>query len=155
LGTLLGIISTLYKCIIFLPFACPPFLDKLSPAIKWLIFREPEKMFEPPDAQKTNAIVKNEFWIFVNGVATTSEIAFANQNELYKMFSRPITLCHNPTDGVVFDLLECAAGKVRLVLGARSSIYASGGGSQGSVRRAEEIHPSRVDLPFTGHDYHF
>jgi hypothetical protein len=112
LGTLVGIISTLYKCIIFLPFACPPFLDKLPPAIKWLIFREPEKMFEPPDAQKTNAIVKNEFWIFVNGVATTSEIAFANQNELYKMFSRPITLCHNPTDGVVFDLLECAAGKV-------------------------------------------
>jgi len=112
LGTMLGILGIVYKCLVFLPFECPPCLNWLPPWIQWLLFREAETLYPPSNAQMTNAIVKNEYWIFVNGVATTSQIAFSNVDKLHEMFRRPISLCHNPTDSVLVDLLECATGKL-------------------------------------------
>ena len=113
-GKLFGLAGTVYKTLVFLPFNCPPFLSGLPLMIKWVFFREPEHLYRPSPNQLNNAKVKDEYWIFVNGVATTSDIAFTNVKMLYDMFSRPIWLCHNPTDSILIDLLECIIGKVGL-----------------------------------------
>jgi hypothetical protein len=75
----------------------------------WLIFREPATELYSPTKPR---LVNDEYWIFVNGVATTETIAFSNVNLLSDMFRRPIWLCHNPTDGILFDLFECVIGKI-------------------------------------------
>jgi hypothetical protein len=112
IGTILGSLFTVYKTIFFLPFECPKFLEWLPAWIKWLLFRQPEKLYPPKPEHLDKAKVKNEYWIFVNGVATTSQIAFNDVDKLYDLFSRPIWLCHNPTDGILVDLLECVADKL-------------------------------------------
>jgi hypothetical protein len=113
IGTFLGSLFTVYKIIIPLPFECPNFLEEWLPMwIQWLFFRQPERLYPPKREHQANAKVKNEYWIFVNGIATTSQIAFNDVEKLYELFSRPIWLCHNPTDSILVDLLECAADKV-------------------------------------------
>lgn len=56
--------------------------------------------------------MKDEFWIYVNGVATTADLAVANGDILFRLFGRPIWVCYNPTDGVLVDLLECIVDKI-------------------------------------------
>merc|ERR1712038_1731776 len=75
---------------------------------------DPCRHYPPSETQMKDAKVKDEIWIFINGVATTKEIADQNCNLIFKMFGRPVDLLHNPTDGLVVDLFECAAGKTGL-----------------------------------------
>jgi hypothetical protein len=86
-----------------------PFLSRLY---KQLNLEEECKLFEPPDDQLENADVKDEIWIYINGIATTRTIGEKNCHLLYDMFSRPIHHLLNPTDGIGLDLLECMADKV-------------------------------------------
>jgi len=49
----------------------------------------------------------DEAWIFLNGVSVGSVWLQANVNRLSMTFRRPVRGVHNPTDGIVFDLIQC------------------------------------------------
>lgn len=48
-----------------------------------------------------------ERWIFLNGVSVGSHWLKSNVNRLSRTFGRPILGVHNPTTGIVFDVIEC------------------------------------------------
>lgn len=50
----------------------------------------------------------DEEWFFVNGVATSKEMATRNARCLSNLFNRAITVVYNPTHGLIPDLAECA-----------------------------------------------
>jgi hypothetical protein len=52
-----------------------------------------------------------ERWFFVNGIATSRELARRNVATLHAMFKRPFTLIHNPTQSLTDDLVEAALQK--------------------------------------------
>ncbi len=106
------LVGTLYKYVIFpLPFDAP----KDAKGLVWLIFREPCAYYPPDSYQAENNDYPEEMWFYINGVATTKDIADANRHLLFDMFGRPIHLLHNPSDSVLLDLLECVTGKTGLM----------------------------------------
>jgi hypothetical protein len=50
---------------------------------------------------------KSEHWFFVNGVAVDADLAMQNAICLSEIFKRQITVVHNPTHGLLPDLIEC------------------------------------------------
>jgi hypothetical protein len=52
---------------------------------------------------------KTEQWVFVNGMAITEPLALRNTQDLANMFNSRFLCVHNPTKGIVPDLLECAS----------------------------------------------
>lgn len=52
-------------------------------------------------------IHNKERWIFLNGVSVGSHWLQANIDRLALTFRRPVRGVHNPTAGIVFDLLQC------------------------------------------------
>ena len=52
-----------------------------------------------------------ERWFFINGIANSRELARDDADALRGMFQRPITLIHNPTQGLTNDLVESALQK--------------------------------------------
>ena len=60
---------------------------------------------EGPDA------FPHERWFFINGIATSRELARRGARRLQDMFGRSFTLIHNPTQGLTNDLLESAMQK--------------------------------------------
>jgi hypothetical protein len=107
LGLLLG---TICQLVMFRLWDCPDQCHHWPRWIRLILFREPVRILQPQ--QDNNNKVQDEYWIFVNGICTTSDIARTNQKMLSDLFSRPIYVCHNPTDGVAVDLLECIIGKL-------------------------------------------
>lgn len=91
--------------------------NESSPWLAWLLLREPCKYYPPLESQtkKGDNPFPEEKWIYINGVATTKDIADANRIMLYRMFGRPIHLVHNPSDTILLDLIECMAGKTGLM----------------------------------------
>ena len=75
-----------FQMLIFRPFACPPSLQGLPAIVKLFLFREPERLIAPPAAQLRQAPVKDEYWIFANGISTTTAIAQSNADMLFKLF---------------------------------------------------------------------
>lgn len=63
------------------------------------------------DADGADATEGPERWFFINGIATGRDLARRNVTALYRMFRRPFTLIHNPTHGLLEDLVECALQK--------------------------------------------
>ena len=51
---------------------------------------------------------RDEIWLFVNGICTDRNLAIFNARCLSELFERTITVLHNPTHGIVSDLVECA-----------------------------------------------
>ncbi|KAF2146735.1 uncharacterized protein K452DRAFT_282924 [Aplosporella prunicola CBS 121167] len=49
----------------------------------------------------------DEYWIFINGVSVGRYWLQANVDRLAKIFGRPVTGIHNPTNGMIFDLIQC------------------------------------------------
>lgn len=54
----------------------------------------------------------SEGFFYVNGICTTRRMALATGGELSQMFSRHVTVVHNPTDSIVVDILECIFAKL-------------------------------------------
>jgi hypothetical protein len=80
----------------FLPFYAP--------------FREvPHLPYEVPETGQ--AIQDNEIWFFLNGICTSRSVLRLNGKALADLFQRKIYLMHNPSDGIVLDLLECLVGR--------------------------------------------
>ena len=52
---------------------------------------------------------KKEQWVYVNGMAMTRSLALRNTQDLANMFNSRFLCVHNPTKGIVPDLLECAS----------------------------------------------
>ncbi|KLJ07945.1 hypothetical protein EMPG_16581 [Blastomyces silverae] len=50
---------------------------------------------------------KGEKWVFVNGVMVGNRGLTYNCARLSRTFGRPITGIHNPTNGLVWDIIEC------------------------------------------------
>ena len=50
----------------------------------------------------------DDVWVFVNGITTSRDMAMRNALALSNVFRRAITVVHNPSHGVVADLVECA-----------------------------------------------
>jgi len=50
---------------------------------------------------------ESELWFFINGVATGRNWLQSNLNLLASTFQREIVGIHNPTKGLLFDLVEC------------------------------------------------
>ncbi|WP_052260940.1 hypothetical protein [Photobacterium gaetbulicola] len=53
----------------------------------------------------------NEKWFFINGICTSKDMAKINARMLSKVFGRPITPLHNPTNGMIADLTEAIEGR--------------------------------------------
>lgn len=53
----------------------------------------------------------SERWLFINGIATTREMAKLNVSQLTKLFGHDFINVHNPTQGVVHDIVESALQK--------------------------------------------
>jgi hypothetical protein len=62
-----------------------------------------------PDEEHDN--FPDERWFFINGIATSRELAQHNAERLHALFGRRLTLVHNPTQGLTNDLLESAMQK--------------------------------------------
>jgi hypothetical protein len=48
-----------------------------------------------------------EKWIFLNGVSVGQHWLQSNVNRISRTFGRPVLGVHNPTTGIVFDVIEC------------------------------------------------
>lgn len=95
----------------------PPIPIEAKPGatgLQWLLFQEPCMAYHPDKKQQDDNKYPEEVWIYINGVATTKEIADTNRDLLFKMFGRPIHLLHNPTNGFALDVFECVEGKTGL-----------------------------------------
>ncbi len=49
---------------------------------------------------------KSSKWFFVNGMLTAPQTACLNTKELARIFGRPVSLIHTPTDGFMGDLFD-------------------------------------------------
>lgn len=73
-------------------------------------FREvPHLPYEVPENEQM--LNDNEAWFFLNGICTNISVLRLNGKALADLFHRKIFLMHNPSDGILLDLLECAAGR--------------------------------------------
>lgn len=70
----------------------------------------PHLPYEVPDNTQTMA-EDDEAWYFLNGICTDRNVLRLNGRALANLFRRRVFLMHNPSDGIVLDLLECAAGR--------------------------------------------
>ncbi|MDX1587296.1 MAG: hypothetical protein R3296_00025 [Oleiphilaceae bacterium] len=64
--------------------------------------------FKIPDQRPP--IRDREGWFFVNGIGTDRNIIQLNSRALASLFRRKIHLIHNPTNGLLIDLLKAAFG---------------------------------------------
>ena len=69
----------------------------------------PHLPYEVPEHGQT--IDDNEIWFFLNGICTNRSVLRLNGKALADLFQRKIYLMHNPSDGIVLDLLECLVGR--------------------------------------------
>ncbi len=65
----------------------------------------------PTVKPKAHCIKDNQKWFFLNGICTNEDVLKLNGKALAELFAREITLLHNPSDGFVLDLIECAIGR--------------------------------------------
>lgn len=54
----------------------------------------------------------DERWFFINGIATSRDLARLNVEALARLFNRKFITIHNPTQGPVHDLVEAALQKL-------------------------------------------
>jgi len=81
------------------------------PPVVQNLFWRPSDYFQQPDPFDNETSFSKEHWFFINGVATNEAVAKINSALISKMFLRPVTVVHNETDSLLFDLIQCAIGK--------------------------------------------
>eukprot|EP00803_Ostreobium_quekettii_P006291 evm.model.scf_1153.3 EVM.evm.TU.scf_1153.3 scf_1153:46124-49585(-) len=93
-----------------LPYRPPFWLRRASPLLAQAIFGEDSTVYPADWAEEYGNDA--EVWFFLNGVATTLDIAKTNAMMLQELFERKVNIIHNPTDSAVLDLLECTLGTI-------------------------------------------
>lgn len=73
--------------------------------------RNNRKIKALPTVNETIDHTPNEKWFFLNGIGTNEDMARVNALMLNKIFKRPITPLHNPTNGFARDLIEVTKGR--------------------------------------------
>lgn len=61
---------------------------------------------------RNNKVKDNATWFFINGICTNEELLEQNCKYLSKIFGRTIIGIHNPTSGIIADLIECTASRL-------------------------------------------
>ncbi|KAE8355967.1 hypothetical protein BDV28DRAFT_127943 [Aspergillus coremiiformis] len=72
-----------------------------------LMFNTPDGILKSKAAIEERPEHKRERWIFINGVGVGHIWLQNSIDRLAYIFGRKIIGVHNPTDGVVFDIIEC------------------------------------------------
>ncbi|KAE8367277.1 hypothetical protein BDV27DRAFT_124081, partial [Aspergillus caelatus] len=72
-----------------------------------LIFNYSDEVIESKVPIEERPEHERERWIFINGVAVGHHWLQNNIDRLAYTFGRKIIGVHNPTDGIVFDVIEC------------------------------------------------
>eukprot|EP00803_Ostreobium_quekettii_P008959 evm.model.scf_1738.1 EVM.evm.TU.scf_1738.1 scf_1738:8779-10754(-) len=93
-----------------LPYKPPTWLKQAFPFLTHATFGE-DSTVHPANWEEERRD-DAELWFFLNGVATTLDLAKTNALMLYQLFGRKVTIIHNPTDSAMIDLLECTLGKI-------------------------------------------
>jgi len=91
-----GLIYLIYVAIFFL--------------VNWLLCRVlngSEAMLTSQVDIQDHSKDNKEYWIFINGVAVGRDWLQSNIDRLSLTFGRKITGVHNPTSGILFDLVQC------------------------------------------------
>jgi hypothetical protein len=64
-------------------------------------------LLEPSEEIKPKTNHESEYWIYMNGVSVGHDWLQSNIDRLSLTFGRRVYGVHNPTDGIVFDLIQC------------------------------------------------
>ncbi|KAF7589229.1 hypothetical protein BBP40_004571 [Aspergillus hancockii] len=72
-----------------------------------LVFNGPETILESQVPVQESPGHEHERWIFINGVAVGDHWLQSSIDRLALTFGRKVIGVHNPTDGLVFDIIEC------------------------------------------------
>jgi hypothetical protein len=78
---------------------CKVFLNGSAPYLESSVDRQIAGFWNDEHAK--------ERWIFLNGVSVGSHWLQSNINRLSRTFGRHVLGVHNPTTGIVFDVIEC------------------------------------------------
>ena len=78
-------------------FFCDIFINGPDP---WIESTADVRQFYRPEHDK-------ERWVFLNGVSVGEHWLKSNINRLARTFGRPVLGVHNPTSGIVFDVIQC------------------------------------------------
>lgn len=76
----------------------------------------PHLPYEVPDDTRVMTEEEDEVWYFLNGICTDRNVLRLNGKALANLFGRRVHLMHNPSDGILLDLLECAAGRTMQIM---------------------------------------
>lgn len=66
----------------------------------------------------------NQAWFFLNGICTDRNVLRLNGKALADLFHRRINLMHNPSDGLLLDLIECVYGRTLQIVSTLDSSVA-------------------------------
>jgi len=94
-----------------LPIPIPYHYINWLPIPETLFLKETHVFSYPENVQAGDDNYPDEAWFFINGIATTTDMAKMNCKYLKALFHRRIVGIQNPTDSILVDLLECAVGK--------------------------------------------
>ncbi|KAB8256086.1 hypothetical protein BDV32DRAFT_105784 [Aspergillus pseudonomiae] len=72
-----------------------------------LVFNNTDEVLESRVPIEERPEHERECWVFINGVAVGRHWLQNNIDRLAYTFGRKIIGVHNPTDGIVFDVIEC------------------------------------------------
>ncbi|PYH96669.1 hypothetical protein BO71DRAFT_481784 [Aspergillus ellipticus CBS 707.79] len=57
---------------------------------------------------------EDEYWIFLNGICVGKHWLQSNIDRISRTFHRPVVGVHNPTSGVLFDIIQCLVQRALL-----------------------------------------
>ena len=84
-----------------------PLIDSLIPRPYYFTNGDIVKKISAQDFQASD----DEIWLYINGVMVDQEMLAIQGRWLAKIFGKPFLLLHNPTDGVIVDILESVLGR--------------------------------------------
>ena len=89
----------------------PDIARMLLPPLVNRLFWRPTRFFRQADEYGGVSSFPGEHWFFINGIATSTDVAKLNAAYLAHLFHRPVTVIQNSTNSLPVDLYECVIGK--------------------------------------------
>jgi hypothetical protein len=87
------------------------FLKPFVPSfLQSILFMENASIFDVSMVEDSTKY-ENEKWFFINGIVTNEDLAASNGKYISLLFQRPVTVLHNPTNGIGLDIMQSMMGK--------------------------------------------